>query len=83
MQRCDNRMALVAPHLLISLSYCYKRVSEARLLAEHQMPLPEEAVTGKDDFLPGAWRSFQIFMPGQPQDPVQLAFEFCPESGRA
>lgn len=69
LRRFDNRMKDVADHLLISLSYCYRRCSHAKVLAVHQWPLPAPAkVTA---FVPSAWRRFRLL-----REPLQLAFDF-------
>jgi hypothetical protein len=69
LRRFDNRMRDVADHLMISVSYCYRRCAHARCLAVHQQALP----CGASDatFVPGAWRRFRIL-----RTPVQLAFDF-------
>lgn len=73
LRRFDNRMAEVAAHLLISVSYCYRRCAEARCLAAFQQPLPPEALTarGGSALMTGPWRSFRIR-----RVPVQLCFDF-------
>lgn len=76
LRRFDNRMVEVAAHLLISVSYCYRRCAEARHLAVFQRPLPP-GVLNKGDAaasITGPWRSFRIT-----RMPVQLCFDF--ESG--
>lgn len=60
----------VAAHLLLSVSYCYKRMSDARWLAVHQLPL--EMPLPDDRFTPGPWRSFKLKRPHE-----QRAFDFC------
>lgn len=67
----DNRMAAVANHLMISLSYCYRRCAHARLLAILQEALPATAMATDPDFIPGAWRHFRLL-----RTPVQLSFDF-------
>jgi hypothetical protein len=54
-------MREVAQHLLISLSYCYFRVNEARRLVELQADLPQAVEDA--GFKPRTWRPFQIKMP--------------------
>lgn len=54
----DNDIPRVALHLIISVSQCRVRIAFAQLLADYQIPLPPEAMTGDDDFLPRAWRRF-------------------------
>jgi len=71
LRRHDNRMRDVARHLMISLSYCYRRCAEARDLAVAQHDLPAEATSMHDDFVPGPWRRFRVL-----RDPVQLCFDF-------
>ena len=73
LRRFDNRMAEVATHLLISLSYCYRRCAEARYLAAFQQPLPPEALTarGASVSIAGPWRRFRMV-----RVPVQLCFDF-------
>lgn len=67
----DNQMAAMADHLMISLSYCYRRCAHARLLAIHQEALPAAAMTTDTDFVPGAWRHFRLL-----RTPIQLSFDF-------
>lgn len=67
----NNRMVAVADHLMISLSYCYRRCAHARLLAIHQEALPTAAMATDPDFVPGAWRRFRLL-----RAPVQLSFDF-------
>lgn len=69
LRRFDNRMKEVADHLMISVSYCYRRCAHARCLAVHQQVLPSAA--NDTNFVPGAWRRFRIL-----RIPVQLAFDF-------
>lgn len=70
--RCfNNQMVAVADHLMISLSYCYRRCAHARLLAIHQEALPATAMATDPDFIPGAWRHFRLL-----RTPVQLSFDF-------
>lgn len=73
LRRFDNRMAEVAAHLLISVSYCYRRCAEARCLAAFQQPLPPEALTtrGAAASMTGPWRRFRIVRAS-----AQLCFEF-------
>lgn len=73
LRRFDNRMAEVAAHLLISVSYCYRRCAEARYLAAFQQPLPPEALTarGATTSMTGPWRRFRML-----RAPVQLCFDF-------
>lgn len=65
----DNRMRMVAEHLLISLSYAYRCCARARLWAGHQLPIPL-GVPGST-FDPKPWRPFRIRRP-----PVQLELDF-------
>lgn len=67
----NNQMEAVADHLMISLSYCYRRCAHARLLAIHQEALPAAAMTTDTEFVPGAWRHFRLLRP-----PIQLSFDF-------
>lgn len=55
-----NNMKLVADHLLISLSYCYYRLREARTIAITQYDLPDTVGKLDDAFVPGPWRSFRL-----------------------
>lgn len=71
----DNNMREVAEHLLISLSYAYRRCAFARRLAEDQKPLSIRLRGKSKVFLPGPWRGFQL-----PKAPVQLPLEFCEET---
>jgi hypothetical protein len=71
LRRFDNRMRAVAEHLLISVSYAYRRCAQARLLAVHQVPVPFAV---GDAFVPGPWRPFRLC-----RRPVQLAFDFDEE----
>jgi len=70
----DNRMQAVARHLLISVSYTYRRCAQARLLAMRQQPIPLEG-SSDTPFLPGAWRRFKI-----QRTPIQLTLDFDEES---
>ncbi|MDQ0086062.1 hypothetical protein J2W35_006443 [Variovorax boronicumulans] len=74
--RLGNRMTNLADHLMISLSYCYRRCAHARTLAVCQRALPSAAMVTDSKFVPGAWRRFRIH-----RIPVQLSFDF--ESERA
>jgi hypothetical protein len=65
----DNSMRAVADHLLISLSYAYRRCAHARLLAVYQAPL-QLPLSGAP-FVAMPWRSFRLRRPS-----VQLAFDF-------
>jgi hypothetical protein len=56
----NNQMDALAEHLLISLSYCYRRCSHARVLATHQQPLPASAMPKDETFIPSAWRQFRL-----------------------
>ena len=76
LRRFDNRMAGVADHLLISVSYCYRRCAHARHLAVHQRPLPPNTAANDAAFIPGAWRRFRAV-----RQPIQLSFEFLGEAG--
>lgn len=60
LERFDNRMEALADHLLISLSYCYRRCAHARVLAVNQQPIPSAAMREDSGFVPGAWRSFRL-----------------------
>lgn len=73
LRRFDNRMAEVAAHLLISVSYCYRRCAEARCLAAFQQPLPSEALNARGDSasMTGPWRRFRMM-----RAQVQLCFDF-------
>lgn len=67
----NNQMVAVADHLMISLSYCYRRCKHARLLAIHQEALPASAMASDPDFVPGVWRRFRLS-----RAPIQLSFDF-------
>ncbi len=67
----DNRMAAMAEHLRISLSYCYRRCAHARTWAVHQQGLPAAAMASDPAFIPGAWRRFRLR-----RTPIQLSFDF-------
>jgi hypothetical protein len=75
LDRLNHRMAALAEHLLISLSYCYRRCAHARTLAVHQQALPSGAMASDPAFIPGAWRRFRLQRP-----PVQLSFDFDPDA---
>ncbi|MET3463228.1 hypothetical protein [Variovorax atrisoli] len=64
-------MTALAEHLLISLSYCYRRCSHARTLATRQQALPAAAVDSEQTFIPGAWRHFRL-----QRQPVQPSLDF-------
>lgn len=68
----DNRMRAVSNHLLISVSYAYRRCAHARLLITFQKPLSLPMIEGK--FIPGPWRRFRL-----QRTPVQLKFNFDEE----
>lgn len=72
LQRFDNSMAALADHLLISISYCYRRCAHARTLAVHQWPLPPRAMQVGTEFVPRAWRQFKL---QRPQVQLTLPFE--------
>lgn len=67
----DNKMSTVANHLLISLSYCYRRYTKVCMLAEKQHPIPIHQTASHHVFLPGAWRQFRLR-----RVPLQLALDF-------
>jgi hypothetical protein len=71
LQRFDNRMRDVAHHLMISVSYCYKRCADARILAMHQECLPAPATPQDTSFVPGPWRPYRIL-----RAPRQLCLDF-------
>jgi hypothetical protein len=71
----NNQMVAVADHLMISLSYCYRRCKHARLLAIHQEALPATAMASDPDFVPGAWRRFRLS-----RTPIPLSFDFDSDS---
>lgn len=62
-RRYRHCMRDIANHLLISLSYCYYRLNEARELAERQYALPDTLEQVEPDFTPGPWRSYQLYRP--------------------
>lgn len=72
----DNRMDDVASHLLISLSWCYRRCARARSFAERQQQLPTPAAPRNDAFFPETWRRFR-----QLRSPVQLPLNFSASLG--
>jgi hypothetical protein len=61
LQQFNNSMREVAQHLLISLSYCYLRVNEAKRLVELQAELPQTVEDAS--FKARTWRPFQLKMP--------------------
>lgn len=67
----NHQMVAVADHLMISLSYCYRRCAHARLLAVQQQALPAPAMASDPTFMPGAWRPFRLV-----RTPVQLSLNF-------
>ncbi len=69
LQHFDNRMLLVADHLLISLAHAYRCCKKARLLASTQSPMPGKTMA--ESFLPGPWRTFRLS-----RTPKQLSFDF-------
>lgn len=71
LDRLGGRMPALADHLLISLSYCYRRCAHARTLAVHQQALPSAAMVANPGFIPGAWRRYRL-----QRQPVQLSFDF-------
>ncbi|MGE0770047.1 MAG: hypothetical protein AB7L90_26735 [Hyphomicrobiaceae bacterium] len=71
LERMDNRMTALADYLLISLSYCYRRCAQARVMAEYQQTLPQAAMTTTRAFVPKTWRPFRLV-----RQPVQLCFDF-------
>jgi len=72
----DNRMDEVASHLLISLSWCYRRCARARSFAERQWQTPMLTAPRNDSFFPEAWRRFR-----QLRLPVQLQLDFSVNLG--
>jgi hypothetical protein len=60
LQQHHNNMKYVAEYLLISLSYCYFRVNEAREMARTQHILPDTTRKSRMTFSPGPWRSFRL-----------------------
>lgn len=71
LRRLDNDMRSVANHLLISLSYCYQRIAQARKLAHTQLVLPPTLSDPASRFMPKPWRKERVF-----RVPVQLMFDF-------
>ncbi|MFT3816856.1 MAG: hypothetical protein QM750_04370 [Rubrivivax sp.] len=71
LKHLGGRMPALADHLLISLSYCYRRCAHARTLAVHQQALPPAAMVTDAGFIPGAWRHYRL-----QRQPVQLSFDF-------
>lgn len=63
----DNRMDAVAGHLLISISYAYRRCALARCMAAQVLHIPIPDTAG----LPGPWRRYRL---GRRQ--IQLTFDF-------
>lgn len=70
----NNKMPDVANHLLISISYSYKRCAHARMLAAHQQSIPLMSAVIDGEFLPRAWRRFKL-----QRIPSQLEFDFSEE----
>ncbi len=70
LDRFGNSMREVANHLLISLSYCYRRYACALQLARNQRPIPRAGIDERH-FSPRAWRPFRIRM-----EPRQLSLDF-------
>lgn len=73
MQRYDNCMRDVARHLMISLSYCYYRLNEAREMVSRQRALPDTVGQSANGFIPGPWRSFRLIRPW-----VQMELDLTP-----
>jgi hypothetical protein len=73
MQRYDNCMRDVARHLMISLSYCYYRLNEAREMVSRQCALPDTVGQSANGFIPGPWRSFRLIRPW-----VQMELDLMP-----
>lgn len=72
-QHFDNRMRDVARHLMISLSYCYYRLNEAREMVSRQCALPDTVGQSANGFIPGPWRSFRLTRPW-----VQMELDLMP-----
>jgi hypothetical protein len=71
LRRLDNNVRSVAQHLLISLSHCYRRLAQARKLAQCQQVLPPTLTDPNGDFMPKPWRKERVF-----RIPIQLTFDF-------
>ena len=67
-----GHMPTVARHLMISVSWCYRRYTRALRLAETQWPLPD-ALPVPSGEQPGPWRRFRTVRP-----PHQFSFDFDP-----
>jgi hypothetical protein len=65
----DNKMRVIADHLLISKSYAYRRCAHARWLVARQKSVPLSMM--EEAFIPGPWRRFRLW-----RAPTQLAFDF-------
>ncbi|MBI3348596.1 MAG: hypothetical protein HY020_15485 [Burkholderiales bacterium] len=58
--RCGNEMPRAANHLMISLSYCYRRFARARYAAAHQHDLPPDCLREQAAFVPRPWRRYRL-----------------------
>ncbi|WP_148862794.1 hypothetical protein [Marinobacter fonticola] len=67
---CDNRMALVARYLKISLSHSYRCYNRVLHISRSQDYLPLTTI-GHGEFVPRPWRRFQYY-----REPEQLIFDF-------
>ncbi|MDO8942167.1 MAG: hypothetical protein Q8N17_03990 [Burkholderiaceae bacterium] len=70
LRRLNNDMRQLAQHLLISLSYCYRRMARARMLAVIQQPLPPTIADQAGCFVPKPWRKERM-----QRIPVQLVLD--------
>jgi len=68
----NGHMPTVARHLMISLSWCYRRYGRVLRLAQTQWPLPD-ALPVPPAEQPRAWRRHRVIHP-----PQQLSFDFDP-----
>ena len=67
-----GHMPTVARHLMISLSWCYRRYTRALRLAQTQWPLPDAQPIPPGE-QPRPWRRFRAMRP-----PHQFSFDFDP-----
>jgi hypothetical protein len=83
LQYHNNKMKYVADYLLISLSYCYFRVNEARKMASTQCVLPHTLGKSSKVFVPGPWRPFRLSRIERPswlrQPWVQIELDLVPQ----
>lgn len=68
LEHFNYRMMAVSNHLLLSISYTYKRVADATVLAKFQQPMA--LPLPGPNFVPGPWRRFKLM-----RLPVQLTLD--------